>query len=238
MQVKLKFPADMSAHWSAIGCGGCAQGEGHICHRCMVKYSEMGRVFTAYLVQEGDTLLSISKSHGIDVKELRTINPSNPVEEEQLKYLDLERECNKKPPKARAGTDKPPAKCPPSCSCQSYTSKRTVDVRTLEDEQPIPSTFQGETEQPWQPEAQTQPAASKKKAPAKKKGSKQSVTEAKPHFIRVHKQYPMNRESPKDAMLHVSNTAMRHYSNLQYVYVNAQRNIQMLVLTCSCRFHL
>ena len=94
MQVKLTFPADMSAHWSAMKCGGCAGGEGHFCHRCMVTYDECGRVFTLYQVQEGDTLVSIANKHGIDVKELRTINPSRAVDEEQLLYLDLERECS------------------------------------------------------------------------------------------------------------------------------------------------
>jgi hypothetical protein len=79
VRLKFKFPADMSAHWSACGttdAKGFIHADSKVCQRCWVTYSQLGVVFDLHLVLPGDTLNSIAQRYGIDVRELEVINLS------------------------------------------------------------------------------------------------------------------------------------------------------------------
>ena len=125
LTMKLTFPADMSAHWSAFKVGGGGKKDTDcVCGRCNVPYSHLGRVFTSYTVKPGDTLQKIADMHDVDVAELRIINPAgDDVYERALSCLDYEYHCEGNHTR------------PEDCKC--YTSPRNVPVEKLNDDQDI-----------------------------------------------------------------------------------------------------
>lgn len=77
VRMNFKFPADMSSHWSACDttdAKGFIHADSQVCQRCRVTYSQLGVVFDLHTVLVGDTLNSIAKRYGIDVRELQLIN--------------------------------------------------------------------------------------------------------------------------------------------------------------------
>ena len=73
----LTVPADMAAHWAIFKIGGIARKPTDMsCGRCRCCKNQMAKVFARYQVKPGDTARTIASAHGINIAELRTVNPA------------------------------------------------------------------------------------------------------------------------------------------------------------------
>jgi hypothetical protein len=73
--LRVKFPDDMSCHWSAFQDGGGTGGpEARPCHRFNCTKENLGKAFARFEVQEGETLEDIATRTGYTMEFLREIN--------------------------------------------------------------------------------------------------------------------------------------------------------------------
>jgi len=175
---------DMLAHWAIFAIGGRAgNGEGKVCHRCGCSYNDLGRIFTTYEVQKGDTPSSIAEAHGQSVEELRDNNPDDDYEyENELKFLDMQWAC------------KDSDGCNRGCTC--YFNERNLRLSSIADDADIlaavaqlPSAAAAIPGTSGQPQRKGKAKAARKSALPKKL------------LLRVHVQHAMDRELPSNALL-------------------------------------
>lgn len=175
VQLNLKFPADMSAHWEVFHCAG-ARGfihpESEVCHRCHCPYKDLGVVFDLHTVREEDSLDSIAEHYGIDVPELHIINPVDDAaaSEDALKWYHL----GKPPKEANNNKKKPsPPKVKPTVFRRGATPQQIAERDLVFKNPALPILGQ-------------------------------LNTKAKTLTIRVHKKWDMTQSIPESALLHVA----------------------------------